>query len=238
MLTSIRGLFGWSIAAVDGTIGHVTDAYFDDRQWGVRHLVVDTSRWLIGGSVLVPPRSISGLDRAHQSVRSSLTRHQVAQSPDLDVDKPVSRQHEFELSHYYLFPSYAVTTAASVALADPDLLRSAMTGCDPHLRSARAITGYYVHALDGDAGHAEDLLIEDASWAVRHLSVVVRTRWSSRKVLVPAGWIAAISWGAGAIEVSLPAEAIRLAPEYDQSGSIDPQHEARLRRYYGLPPFG
>jgi len=55
---------------------------------------------------------------------------------------------------------------------------------------------------------------------------------------VPAGWIAAISWGAGAIEVSLPAEAIRLAPEYDQSGSIDPQHEARLRRYYGLPPFG
>jgi hypothetical protein len=237
MLIGVRGLFGWSIGAVDGDIGHVGDVYFDDRRWAVCYVVVDTGPWLVGRSVLVSPQSVDRVDRARQKLRTDLTRRQVALSPDVDSVKPVSRQHELELCHCYGFPSYAVTTAASVSLTSSGLAPSAVTGRVPHLRSARAITGYYVHALDGEVGHAEDFLVDEESWALRHLVVSVGTWWPGRKVLVPAGWIAAISWGAGAVAVSLPAEVVRLAPDYDPAVRITPAYEARLSGYYGPAPF-
>ena len=55
---------------------------------------------------------------------------------------------------------------------------------------------------------------------------------------MPVGWIAEVSWGAGTVEVSLPAEAIRLAPGYDPAIGLGPAHEERLEGYYGRAPFG
>lgn len=234
MLRSVREMYGWSIGTDDGDIGHLVDVYFDDRRWDVRHLEVDTGHWLGGRRVLLSPRSVIGVDPARRNLRTGLSRSQVAHSPDIDVAKPVSRQHGLELAHYYGFPSYAVTVGASVALS-PVITETA--GADPHLRSVRAITGYFVHAVDGDVGHAEDFLVDDASWAIRHLLVSVGNWWPIRKVLVPVGWIARVSWGAGAVEMSLPAEAIRLAPDYDRASGVSPEHEARVGRYYGPPPF-
>jgi hypothetical protein len=40
------------------------------------------------------------------------------------------------------------------------------------------------------------------------------------------------------VEVSLPAEAIRLAPGYDPAIGLGPAHEERLEGYYGRAPFG
>lgn len=237
VLRGAREMCGWSIRAEDDEVGHLFDLYFDDRQWTVRYLVVDTRHWPVGRSVLMSPRSVNGVDPARQILRTSLNRSQVTLSPDLDRARPVSRQHELELSHYYGFPSYAVTVAASVALAEPVTLWKAAAGADPHLRSVRAITGYFVHALDGDVGHVEDFLVDDATWTIRHLLVSVGHSWASHRVLVPVGWIARVSWGARAIQVSLPAEAIRLAPTHDRTTGVSPEHEARLGRYYGPPPF-
>jgi hypothetical protein len=228
---------GWPIGAEDGEVGHLSDVYFDDWRWTVRYLVVDTRHWPVGRSVLISPRSVNGVDPARQVLRTGLSRSQVAGSPDLDRARPVSRQHELELSHYYDFPSYAVTVGASVSLASPVTLRKAAAGADPHLRSVQAITGYFVHALDGEVGHVEDFLVDDDAWTIRHLLVSVRHWWAIHRVLVPVGWIARVSWGARAIQVSLPAEAIRLAPTYDWTAGVSPEHEARLGRYYGPPPF-
>ena len=234
----MREVYGWSIEAVDGAIGHVADVYFDDHRWTVRHLVVVSGHRPLGRKVVISPSWVRGVDVVGRRLRTGLTRRQVALGPDIDVARPVSRQHELELSHYYGFPSYAVTVGASVALTAPVLAGAARTGSDPHLRSARAITGYYVHALDADVGHADDLLVDSASWAVRHLLVSVGwSWWPVRKVLVPVGWIARVSWGAGALDVSLPAETIRLAPEYDRASGLSPEQETRLTRYYGPAPF-
>jgi hypothetical protein len=227
---------GWSVVAEDDEVGQLSDVYFDDWRWTVRYLVVDTSHWPGGRSVLLSPRSVSGVDPARQILRTHLSWNQVAFSPDLDRARPVSRQHELELSRYSGFPAYAVTVGASVGLAEPVTLP--MDGADPHLRSVRAITGYFVHALDGDVGHVEDFLVDDDTWTVRHLLVSVRHWWAIHRVLVPVGWIARVSWGARAIQVSLPAEAIRLGPTHDRTTGVSPEHEARLGRYYGPPPFG
>lgn len=237
MLRGAREMYGWAIRAEDEEVGHVSDVYFDDRRWTVRYLVVDTRHWPSGRSVLISPRSVTGVDPARRALRTDLSRSQVALSLDVDLARPVSRQHELELAHYYSFPSYAVTVGASVGLAAPAIAGNPVAGADPHLRSSRAITDYLVHALDGDVGHVEDVLVDDDSWTIRHLLVSVRNRWAIHRVLVPVGWIARVSWGARAVEVSLPEEAIRLAPVYDRAAGVSAEHETRLVRYYGPPPF-
>ncbi|HYB71235.1 MAG TPA: PRC-barrel domain-containing protein [Candidatus Bathyarchaeia archaeon] len=234
---SARAMYGWTIGTVDGEVGRVHDVYFEDCHWGIRHLVVETGHWLGGRRVLLPPLAVTRIDPAARRLSTALTQRQVAWSPDVDLAKPVSRQHEQELAHYYGFPSYAVTVGAAVVLVPPIMEGRTRAEGDPHLRSARAISGYYVHARDGDVGHVADFLIDDERWTIRHLVVSVGTWWPTRKVLVPIGWIAEISWGASAVEVSLPMEPIRLAPEYDHVASVGPDYEARLARYYGPAPF-
>lgn len=42
---------------------------------------------------------------------------------------------------------------------------------DLHLRSMAAVTGYHVHAIDGEIGHAADFLVDDTSWRIRYIIV-------------------------------------------------------------------
>ncbi len=46
MLREVRSMVGFSIEASDGAIGHTTDSYFDDKDWVIRYLVVQTGTWL------------------------------------------------------------------------------------------------------------------------------------------------------------------------------------------------
>src|SRR5438477_778270 len=55
MLRSATALVGFTIGASDGDIGEVEALYFDDQQWTIRYLVVDTGRWLGRPRALVSP---------------------------------------------------------------------------------------------------------------------------------------------------------------------------------------
>src|SRR6476660_3534178 len=48
-------LRGYHIVATDGEIGHVDDFLIDGGNWTLRYLVVDTSNWIGGRSVLISP---------------------------------------------------------------------------------------------------------------------------------------------------------------------------------------
>src|SRR5579862_1875852 len=106
MLQSINDLQGFTIHAQDGDIGMIEDLYFDDEHWKIRYLVVDTGTWLTGRRVLISPASTKGVEWFGQTLPADLTCDQVRNSPDIATDKPVSRQHEEELSAYYGWPSY------------------------------------------------------------------------------------------------------------------------------------
>jgi hypothetical protein len=236
--SSVRQILGWTVRASDGRIGWVRDLYLEDRNWTVRHVVVDTLHRLGSRRVLLPPEAIEHVDRAGRAVQTGLTGRQVSLGPSSDLARPVSGQHGLDLGRYYRFPSYVVSVGAAVVLAPAILDRTLDAHYDRHLRSVRAIRGYHVHALDGDVGRAADFLIEHGSWEIGHLVTSVGLWWPARTVLVPVGWIAEVSWGAGTVEVSLPAEAIRLAPEYDAAVGLGPDYEERIEGYYGRAPFG
>jgi sporulation protein YlmC with PRC-barrel domain len=54
-LRSAEELFGYRVQATDGRIGRVDDFIVDDETWDVRYLVVETSAWWFGKSVLIAP---------------------------------------------------------------------------------------------------------------------------------------------------------------------------------------
>ncbi len=106
MLCNINDLEGYDVLATDGDIGYVKELYFDDEKWVVRYLVVESGSWLLHRKVLISPISIGKLDRGARVLPVSITKAQVRNSPDIDTDKPVSRQHEMDYLGYYGYPPY------------------------------------------------------------------------------------------------------------------------------------
>jgi hypothetical protein len=82
MLHKIKDLQGDALHAEDGEVGSVDDLYFDDEDWDVRYLVVNTRRWIPGRRYLVSPIAI---DRERPlvagDIRVDLTREQIAACP-------------------------------------------------------------------------------------------------------------------------------------------------------------
>jgi hypothetical protein len=235
---STREILGCAVEDAQGRIGLVRDLYLEDLDWTIRHVVVDISRQLGGRRVLLPPEAIEHVDRAHRVAQTGLPARQVTLSPSSDLARPVSRQHGLQLGPYYRFPSYVVSVGAAVVLAPAILDRNLDAHDDRHLRSVRTLRGYHLHAVDGDVGRVADFLIVNGSWEIGHIVVSLGLWWPSRVVLVPVGWISKVSWGAGTVEVSLPAEAIRLAPQYDPAVGLGHAYQERLDGYYGRAPFG
>lgn len=87
MLHKIKDLHGDALHAEDGEVGSVDDLYFDDEEWDVRYLVVNTRRWIPGPKYLVPPIAI---DRDQPlvggDIRVELTREQIRRCPTVAAD--------------------------------------------------------------------------------------------------------------------------------------------------------
>ena len=106
MLWNASAIKGYAIEASDGDIGTVSDFLFDDATWLVRWLVVDTGNWLSGRKVLLPPSVLGRLYAKDRAFAVKLTIQQVKDSPEIDTDRPVSRQMESKVYDYYGWSPY------------------------------------------------------------------------------------------------------------------------------------
>ena len=106
MLWNASEIEGYAVAASDGKLGTVSDFLFDDASWLIRWLVVDTSNWLTGRKVLLPPSVLGHLDQEAEKFSVRLTMQQVKDSPDVDTDRPVSRQIETSVYDHYGWSPY------------------------------------------------------------------------------------------------------------------------------------
>ena len=84
MLHKTSRLKGFHLHASDGEIGHVDD-FLVDPSWKVAYVVVDTSNWVGGKSVLVSPTAITNIDVEKQEIRVRLTRKEIEKSPSIDT---------------------------------------------------------------------------------------------------------------------------------------------------------
>lgn len=227
MLRSVNELRGHTIAATDGEIGTVHDVYFDDEAWGVRYFVVDTGKWLPGRRVLLSPLSVHEPHWADRRLPVSLTRQRVKDSPSIDTAQPVSRAMEAELFQYYGYPlywpggslwgpgAYPIDTPIAPVVVPPPATQQTSRAAENHLRSAREVIGYHLHATDGDLGHVADFLVDDEGWRVRQLVVETGHWWSGRTLLVSPDAITAVDWLARQVSVGRTRDEVTHAPGAD-----------------------
>ena len=266
MLHRTKDLEDYTINAIDGIIGHVKDFYFDDEAWVVRYLVVETGKWLSSRRVLISPIAINQPNWSDKSFPVAITQEQVRNSPNIDSDKPVSRQHEIRYIAYYGYPPYWGGSGPWGGGAYPGMMLANSThgrseveqhlraqGAneqivteaeklrrqheDPHLRSCNAVIQYHVHASDGDIGHVDGFLLDDQSWTIRYLIVNTSNWWVGHQVLIAPQWIASVSWEDRKVSVSLTRDAVKGCPPYAPESRIGRDEEARIYDHYGRPGY-
>jgi hypothetical protein len=105
---------------------------------------------------------------------------------------------------------------------------------DPHLRSIEAVTGYHIHASDGEIGHVEDFLIEDADWSIRYLAVDTKNWWPGEKVLISPRSASDIDWTNKLVNLNVDRQRVKDSPAYDASTMVDQAFDERFLTYYGI----
>ncbi len=117
-LRSVAEVTGYTIRAVDGDIGHVEDVLFDDLDWAVRYLVVDTSNWWFGKHVVVAPEWISEVSWPDRAVSVSVTRQSLKNAPPYDRAQHIDRQWELEYYRHLLQPGYWLSADEARAIKE------------------------------------------------------------------------------------------------------------------------
>jgi hypothetical protein len=211
---------------------------------------VDSGNWLPGRKVLLPPFVLGKPDVVAHQFPVKLTRAQVKDSPDVDTDLPVSRQSEAHLYDHYDWEPYWDGSFSPVSLVmavptDENMNRLAtdvrsendgpnITWGKPHLRSIKAITGYGIHATDGELGSVEDLLIDDKDWTVRYLTIDTGKWLPGKRVLISPRSVLKIDWVAKEFYLNLNRQTVKDSPPYDTTMTVDGAYEEKFLTYYGI----
>jgi len=254
MLRNLKDLEGFVIRATDGNIGEIKEFYFNDHQWVVRYLVVETGSWMSSKKILLSPISIKDVDWEAKEVVVTISQSQVKNSPDIDTQKPVSRQYEMDYLSYYGYALYWGDTSLwggypSPYMMGPDYLRDdtpatvvdtevpyvspKKVSADHHLRSNTEVMNYHIKASDGELGHLQGMLIDPETWAIRYLIINTSNWWLGHLVLVAPQWIKEVSWSASKVYVDLTQSEIKNAPRYNAGAVFGREAEEALHRHYG-----
>jgi len=247
MLRSLKTIEGYKVSATDGELGSVVNFLIDDERWTVRYLVVDTGGVFGGRKVLISPISFLGVDYSTARFNVALTMDRIKNSPSVDLDQPVSRQHERDYYGYYGYPyywgygglwgmGYYPSAMASAAYEQaPD--RPGEPPADVHLRSAKEVTGYHVEGTDGSIGHVKDFEVDEESWAIRYLVIQTSNWWVGKSVLVAPEWTTRVSWFDRKVYVGMTRAAIKASPEWGAGDPISRAFEEQLYLHYGRKPL-
>jgi sporulation protein YlmC with PRC-barrel domain len=195
MLHRLHALVEHRVIATDGEAGRVQDFLFDDKTWMIHYLVVDVKRWLSQHEVILPLTAIKQLDWENKSLYLELTKEQVRESPDADTKEPVSRQQEMAMMDYFGKLAYWVDRRAPMTSSMPTGMNyPTRSKGDSHLRCVSNLKGYDVLGTDGEIGHLDDFILDDASWHMGYLEVKAGKWLLCQSVLVPTRWVNSVSW--------------------------------------------
>lgn len=253
MLFAISVLKGYAVAASDGEIGTVSDFLFDDQSWKIRWLVVDTGAWLPGRKVLVHASAMASPDPEREQLPVQLTKAQVESGPDILEHQPVSRKMEAHLYDYYgwdpnwgssYFGPGAMTSPLSspplvgeVAVAEETETELQADDADAHLQSVVDVTGYRIHASDGEIGHLEDFVVDHANWDVRYLGLDTRNWLPGQHVLIAPFAVREIDWPERQIHLNITRAQVKASPPCDSIEMVDRAYQQLLHGHYGWPVY-
>ena len=84
-LQSARDLLGYSIHTTDGVIGTLVDLYFDDSQWRINELIVETGSWYSGKRIRLLPEHIQRIRYTDSTIVVKLTKRDLTDAAHGEV---------------------------------------------------------------------------------------------------------------------------------------------------------
>jgi hypothetical protein len=263
MLFAASGLVGCAVHAGDGEVGVVKNFLFDDQTWKIRWMAVNVGAWLPGSRVAyiqpsaiepfaLPPKPRLPMMSSSEAltVGVNLTRGQVEAGPHAHQDDPVTRDMEGLLYDYYGWDPYwgashfggAVSSDVESQIVEGAARRAVEAKTPPldgvdHLHGATEFKGYYIHATDGDIGHVESLLADDANWDIRYLVVATRNWWPGKIVQLSPYAVQAIDWYGERVNMNVTRDQVQSAPVWDPLAMTDKLSEDALHRHFGWPGY-
>ena len=93
-----RDLTGYSIEAIDGSIGKVDNANNDT---GASWLIVDTGPWIFGKKVMLPAGVVSRINSETEVLHVNRTKEQIKNAPEFDEARHLEQTYRDELGGYY-----------------------------------------------------------------------------------------------------------------------------------------
>lgn len=246
MILSVKDIFDYNLLAEDGEAGKVKDALFDESEWIIRYLVVETGGWLSGRNVLIPPSVLGAPDTARKEFPVSLTRDQIGNSPQLESGASLTRSHEEDLYRHYGWEPYWVPEDAMGPLPGTVMVESgeqlaeseaavaeAERRAEPRLRSVKEMMGFRVDGPDGKLGKVDSFLMDDESWDLRYIILNTGNWLKSRLVPLSVRWLTALDWDRHKVAVDLSKKDIHDSPEWDESMPMPRQYEVDIHSHYG-----
>jgi hypothetical protein len=227
MQRRLSGFKGYTIEAPDGNAGSVCDILFQDNDWKLRWFVINTGSWLFGNRLLLRPAALGPADIRQHAFAVTLTKAEVEASADENSDMPVFQQMEqsidiwdnntsiWDVGQYGGF-GYGASGGTTYDRSGSGQNNAGPSG-DPHLRSMTQVTGYAIHALDGDIGHVEDFLVNDETWQIEAVVIDTKNWGAGKHVLVPAPEIKAVDWDGKYIRIDQTRYAIKCGPSWQEA---------------------
>ncbi|MBD3320923.1 MAG: hypothetical protein GF350_07520 [Chitinivibrionales bacterium] len=90
----------------DGDMGTVTDLYFDEEELHIRYAAIHIEEPIEARDVLISTVALEDTGDACGIVKISLPEEKVYNSPEVNVDLPITREYEMALHRYYEWPVY------------------------------------------------------------------------------------------------------------------------------------
>ena len=91
-------IVGYSVEALDGSIGKVDEATFDA---GSAFIVVDTGPWIFGKKVMLPAGVVKNVDHDDETIFVNQTKDEIKNAPEFDDSLAQDDDYRGRLGTYY-----------------------------------------------------------------------------------------------------------------------------------------
>jgi hypothetical protein len=105
------------------------------------------------------------------------------------------------------------------------------------LKNATNLKGLAIQATDGEIGKVDQFYFDDATWAIRYLTVETGGWLGGRQVLISPISVTNTDWQEKRLDVSLTKKQVENSPNIDTHRPVSRQDEATYLGYYGYPYY-
>lgn len=217
-------LIGTLVVAADGELGKVKDIYFEDKEWGVQYLVVDTGSWPFSQSVIISPLDTALHLSEQKALRSALNKAELKRISEGEDPRPITKPDTSLLYSHRAWPAFGRAgngyPTLGMVKAGAGLANVAEFSVEErrHVLSFKPIVNYEVCNSIGLLGLLKDLILDVEQWSVPYL-LVDDTSTSAREcVLVANEKVISFVSHQSLLHVSISKEQFQESPKIDPVG--------------------